>query len=392
MNILSQIDVDDSVYIWGCGLAGRWLNMQLSKRVSGFIDSDIKKVGRYFGGVPVYSVADVSEKLDCHSVIIVTIVDIQDVVDYAKSLPAKKIIPLGLYLNDVNASADGFEESAEFVSYSLKAVEVCHKGYYSEDKLFLRSVDLIITEKCSLRCRDCSNLMQYYELPKDISYDELKAGFDGLMKHVDEIYEVRVIGGEPFMNKNIYDIVEMVARHPRVGKVVVYSNAMVSLNKEKRSVLAHEKVVLSLTDYGALAKNTHRVTDELREIGGVFRLHTPENWTDSGVIQDFNRTVDGLKKIFAECCGKNLITQSAGRLYRCPFAANADRLRAVPFDKRNFVEIDAGKLEIKRYTREIDYLPACNYCKGRSFGAEEIVPAIQSKSPVKYKKFPILSI
>ena len=43
--------------------------------------------------------------------------------------------------------------------------------------------------------------------------------------------------------------------------------------------------------------------------------------------------------------------------------------------------------EISKYTRDIDYLPACNFCNGRSFDAKEIVPAIQTpnRKPLPYK-------
>jgi organic radical activating enzyme len=390
MNINGLIDEQSSVFIWGCGLAGRWLNLQMPGRVRGFIDSDRKKSGKIFNEVEVYTVEEAAKLTDGSTIILITVVDIQDVVGLVRLVPHEKIIPLGLHLNDELAKREGFEESEEFISYSLKAVEVCHKGYYSKDKLFLRSIDLIITEKCSLRCRDCANLMQYYESPKDVPLGELRESVDALMSRVDEVYEMRIIGGEPFMNKDIYDVIECVVAHPRIKKVVIYSNAMIPLKSDRKELLTHPKVVLSLTDYGPLAKNTSRVAAFLDEIGAVYRLHDPENWTDSGVIENFERTEDELKNLFSDCCGKNLITQSAGRLYRCPFAANVDRLQAVPFDARNSVALNEEKTAIRKYIREIDFLPVCNYCKGRSFGAAEIVPAIQSGKPLLYKRYPIL--
>ena len=38
---------------------------------------------------------------------------------------------------------------------------------FSKDKLRVKHLDLVLTEKCSLKCKDCSNLMQYYSRQKD---------------------------------------------------------------------------------------------------------------------------------------------------------------------------------------------------------------------------------
>ena len=34
-------------------------------------------------------------------------------------------------------------------------------------------LDIVLTECCTLRCRDCSNLMQYYEKPENLDPEEV---------------------------------------------------------------------------------------------------------------------------------------------------------------------------------------------------------------------------
>ena len=41
------------------------------------------------------------------------------------------------------------------------------KKYLDPDLLFVRRVDLVLTEKCSLKCKD-SHIKQYYENPVNI--------------------------------------------------------------------------------------------------------------------------------------------------------------------------------------------------------------------------------
>ena len=87
------------------------------------------------------------------------------------------------------------------------------------------------------------------------------------------------------------------------------------------------------------------------------------------------------QKLFDECCGKNLWTLSDKGFGRCPFAVNAAHLGAFDFADDSVVEVgDAEKL--KKYIVDQNFLTACDLCNGRSFSADEITPAIQTRTPL----------
>lgn len=395
-DLLTNIEQSKSkVVVYGFGIAGRWVSSILAERglLIGIVDTDSKRWGNTFCGTVISGPESLSNLQHISFDVVNTVIDVQDVTDTLNRVLKNDGIALGLYLDDL--SEPGFftkfpnstVESDEFLRYGLEAVKRCHEGYYSDTELFLRSVDIVITEKCSLKCKDCSNLMQYYENPQNVSFDDVCAQLNQLLARIDHLFEVRLIGGEPFMNKDIYKFIDYLIPIEKISRIIVYSNATIPIDMDKRETLAHNKVVFSLTDYGTLAKNTPRVISQLEGIGAAHRLHPPDNWTDSGVIHDFKRTKDDMKRLFNDCCGKNLLTLSNSRIYRCPFAANADRLSAIPNDGRNSVSVDSSAREIKKYISEIDYLPACNYCKGRSFNSPSILPAVQTKTPLSYVKF-----
>lgn len=386
--LLAELEGPGEIFIYGFGIAGRWLAGQFSGRVSGFIDTDEKKRGSEFDGLKVLSLADAKAKLSFDSKIVNTVIDIQDVLDLIEQLPHSKSIPLGIFLESgIPEAVPGIIETIDFLRYSLEAVKKCHEGFFDKNSLFLRSVDVVITERCSLKCKDCSNLMQYYTRPMNVAKNDVLGDFEKLMQTVDHIFEVRLIGGEPFMNKQIYEIISDLVKSPKISRLVIYTNAMIPFTEAGIDVLKHSKIVLSITDYGALAKNTKSNVDILSDKSIPYRIHPPENWTDSGTISDFQRSDEENQRLFKQCCGKNLLTLSNGRLYRCPFSANADRLHAIPADERNYVQIDCSATEIRRYVRELVVLPACNYCKGRSFDAPQIIPAVQTNKPLAYQSF-----
>ena len=79
-----------------------------------------------------------------------------------------------------------------------------------------------------------------------------------------------------------------------------------------------------------------------------------ENWTDSGRIYNFKRTEIEMKSYSIIVVEKNLLTSMNGKLYRCPFAANADSFKGIPLDQRNSIPINSTAEEIERYTRELN--------------------------------------
>ena len=380
--------LNKDILLYGFGTSGKWLSSNIEGKIRGFIDSDTKKTGLKFNNIPVYSIEEAKRLINKNTLIIVTVLDIQDVISTVESLSPGKWLPLGKFLNNEQVINNPLKnEDKSYVEYSLKAVESCHKSYFSTKKLFLKSIDIIITERCSLKCKDCSNLMQYYVNPINVSFNEILKDFETLINNVDHLYEIRLIGGEPFMNKDIYRIINEISKNKKLSRIVIYTNATIPLKEEYIDILKHSKIVFSVTTYGKLSKNTQKVIDFLKKNKIPYRDHPPENWTDCGVIYDFKRKEPEMKKLFEDCCGKNLLTVTNGKLYRCPFVANAERLNAIPKDSDNYVNVNDSKKNIKKYTTQINYIPACNYCMGRSYDAPKIKPAIQTKKSLNYKTY-----
>ena len=246
--------LNKDIFRYGFGTSGKWLSSNIKGRIRGFIDSDTKKTGLKFNNIPVYSIEEAKKLINKNTLIIVTVLDIQDVISTVESLSAGKWLPLGKFLNNEQVINNPLKnEDKSYVEYSLKAVESCHKSYFSTKKLFLKSIDIIITEKCSLKCKDCSNLMQYYMNPINVSFNEILNDFQTLINNVDHIYEIRLIGGEPFMNKDIYKIIKEISKNEKLSRIVIYTNATIPLKEKYIDILKHSKVVFSVTTYGTVS-------------------------------------------------------------------------------------------------------------------------------------------
>jgi len=378
------------IVIYGFGITGKWLSGIVDAEY--IVDTDSKKWGEKINGKIVESPSQLLP-LDPNLVVIVTVVDIFDVTPFLEHYK----IPY-VPLTDLLGSGEEFRvfgnttnESIDFVEYSVKTVLVCQDASLRENSLYLRSVDLVITEKCTLKCRDCANLMQFYENPRTYSTDFIVTGLASLASKCDFIHEARIIGGEPFINKEIYSVLDIVCSYENINKVVIYTNGMIPPNRQKLLGMASGigKLIFSVTDYAELGRNLDKTIAIVEELGIPFRVHPPEHWTDSGRILQYPTTNAEAEEKFAKCCGKNLYTLIGENLYRCPFAANAEQFGGVPFRSTNSVSVKGTRDEIKHFSYGVDVIDACSLCPGRSFDAPIIKPAVQVSSPLSYRVYPI---
>ena len=254
-------------------------------------------------------------------------------------------------------------------------------------KLNIKYIDIMITEKCSLKCKDCSNLMQYYNKPINSDLNILLNSVDKIMNSVDRLYEFRVLGGEPFMNKEIGKIIKHLKKYENVSQIVIYTNGTILPKGENLEVLKDPKILMDITNYAHLSRN-HDALIELCKKENIPFLTTIPKWTDSGRINYQKKSEEKLKFMFKNCCTNDYLTLLNGKLYRCPFSANTMNLKAIPINDNEYIDLDRKitKDELKKEIIDLyhkpEYLTACHYCNGRDFTTPRIDAALQAKSSI----------
>ncbi len=262
--------------------------------------------------------------------------------------------------------------------------------------VYIRSVDIVVTERCSLRCRECSNLMQYYHKPRDYSAKELAEAVDALLDCVDILYELRIIGGEPLMNKEVYQLIDKLAQDERIRRLVIFTNGTIVPPPEAWPLMRGDKVVFRITDYGTLSRNLSRLEEALIREKIAYTTSRIEKWSPCASIERHGRAPAALEALFLGCCAKNLLTLLDGKLYHCPFMANAMNLGAVPPCSSDSLRLSyVQKLaRDERIAVMRDFIfhkinfPTCDYCAGRPYGQGNLNPAEQAAAPLLFSPYP----
>lgn len=246
-----------------------------------------------------------------------------------------------------------------------------------EGKFFyVKQVELVLTTKCTLRCKECANLMQYYNRPYDIEVDSVCKAIKNLLNKVDEIDTVVLVGGEPLLYKNLHIVVEELIRERKVKAVDIYTNGSIVPAESVLAILRNSKCKLIISDYGKISGKKHDLVKACKTRKIKYHLKNKDlHWGYVGNMECRNRKERQLKKQFRKC-GNPCRSILNGKLFYCPRASHGDDLGYAVAKKGEYVNLlNAGVSaeEIMRILYSSHYFTACNYC---NYGTKDLVSIV----------------
>ena len=140
--------------------------------------------------------------------------------------------------------------------------------------------------------------------------------------------------------------------------------------EEMWDIFENEKIRFELTNYGELSRNFLNIKKELDKRAIVYYVNEMDSWTPCSSIIKHGRDEKSLKNIYDGCCVKNTITLLNGRIYKCPYAANAINLKAIPEVEGEYVDLRQLEDVASDTAKSILYLEDL---KPMTFGCLELI-------------------
>lgn len=243
----------------------------------------------------------------------------------------------------------------------------------SENELL--HLDVVITECCSLKCRDCSNLMQYYQRPDNISSSgvigDLKKLFDCM-----RVRELKLLGGEPFVNQKVLtDVLYYLSNEAEdcVDTINIITNGTIIPKEECiEAIKNNPKVIISFSNYGDLSVRQKEFVELCNKKGISYTvIDDTYNWLDFGQVIKYDESDMFVRRQYQHCYNKkNCNTLYRGGLYACPRQAHGIRLGLLPDVKDEYVDLydadyfssDALRCAVLELVRRKKEISACHYC------------------------------
>lgn len=383
-----------NIILYGAGVNGTVALKKLQDagvEVICFCDSDEKKWGTQYLGLDIISPEEMKEKYP-DAVIIVTPYMFRGVYKKLKKLGYDKVYDCTSLVLEFDT--EGIVELLpEYMNdevlmqaiddYIKKLAELHGKGQGS-----LKTMCIVVTEKCTLRCKECMSFIPYYKNPKHCDWEEMERALDLLLEITDFEY-VTIEGGETFLYPHMDKLINKLKNHPNCRCIYPITTATIIPDEKTLEALSDPKVNVWMSNYGSVSRRF----DELCKVfddHNVKHVTKLQPWKKIADIKYHERTEDENQDIYDNCCksdGNPFLLH--GKLYKCQFEANIDNLGLVPEMKRECVNLlDSSKSKqelldeiIEFYTRE-NYIDACRFCNGRGYTSEDVPIAEQWEGKV----------
>ena len=395
--VYSQLAKEDGVIIFGTGNCGAIAQLALKEaniNVVALSDNNMHRWGTKIDGVEVIPPEQIKSDYGKLPVLIAVDLNFPYIRKQLNGLGITNVFDCDFVFSkldidlkkceQVTWSETRFKQKIDLYMYSVLA----HKN--KDKTLRVDSIDLMLTEKCSLKCKDCANLMQLYAKPIDQDFDILIKSIDKFLNTVDHCREIRLLGGEPMMYKKVDLVAEHILKFKNFDQLKINTNGTIIPNEKKIKVFQDERVFFDISNYGKISRNVEGLVKLLEEKNIAHNAARVTEWQDVGKIVKTNRTEQLNKEIFGNCCINRGITLLHGKLYLCPFSANATNLKAIKYADEEILNIDMYSKEelIKKIHKlyfETEFLEACKSCNGRDHNVKRVEAALQASEPIKYE-------
>lgn len=250
-------------------------------------------------------------------------------------------------------------------------------------KLFIHSLDVYLTQRCSLACKYCYIYSNSYPKEKKVIFDTQRIldDIDIICGAASYIKRMVAFGGEPFLHPDIDVIVERMASKENVGIIDIISNGIFSVPEEKLKKLRLPKVRIDISNYNmSLSQELIKKRNEngilLQKLGLNVVIHndTPQ-WRKPGVFTDNGLSEEQLIQKKKSCAnfyaeeGKTDNHQTYivknGKFFACQHCDTIYNLGIS--DQPDYVELEKevpSDMLIEKINQLIakDYYQACKNC------------------------------
>ena len=226
-------------------------------------------------------------------------------------------------------------------------------------------------------------------MQSDFHKREFKKSISG----VDYIFEYTLLGGEPFLHKELKQILEFINIEygQKIGQVVVITNGAVIPDKELLLLLKECNIMLSISsylksiDYSTKFKELIRVLNE-NQI--MYYVNSDIEWKDHCYPHIRYKCDESNLREHMKMCGYNVHSVNEGKLYYCEVAWGARKHTGFSDSEDDYIDLDGlrrkfdlttSKLKIIEYCmgniNEKGYMEFCRYCAGSGADNTRVIQA-----------------
>lgn len=341
------------IYIWGAGKRGTLFCRYIKKYLNcddevAFCDNAENKIGLDIEGAPVIDWRFLNKKKDIlkESMFIVAVADNdkESVEEQLKRIGAYDNI---YYIDEIEKFIGEFEQ---FVG-----------------KPVIPYIETHLSDHCNLKCKGCGHLSNIAH-PKFADYEKFVQDLDRLRELFSRVGEIRLMGGEPFLNPHWIDFAKAVRNKNPDTDIRIVTNGLLLCAESGDLIkqIADLDIQLDISGYFPTMRHKKEIISILEQYNICYQL--TENIEKFMRFRNPNANMD-IQSAFNRCPIKSCNFLREGKISICSFPILYSQLETFMKEKFHICTddmIDIYRPEIGGWEiiwKLTHAIPACRYCR-----------------------------
>lgn len=249
------------------------------------------------------------------------------------------------------------------------------ENFFGKDIFMLPQLQVLVTTRCSLRCKNCNAYIPYFGNAgrcshRELSPEDFQRDMERLASAVTGIRRFILIGGEPLMHPKLARLIDIAVASPLVSVVEIITNGTLVPHQDVLDVVERhrERVYFHISNYAANGALAPRLKHEalfaaFRERGIKYQMAEAPVWHKE--VPFTGRLDDAAARaMFASCWIKRCVQIFDGRMAVCPKASSGYELGMIENAPGETVDLrsegDLRQQLVAFYQR--DFFDACRAC------------------------------
>lgn len=375
-----NIKSDSRIIIYGAGRYGElayWGLINLGLKADYFMD--INRADEEIYGIPIISPSCISDFTE-DAILVASYNYYNEILEFLIENKVRNIYNISSLLNLEYDDSVLSEYLKDEKANSDKYVNVAENECGNE--LVINHCEFVVTEKCTLKCKDCANLIQYYNHPKDAQDCDIKA-FERFIDSIDKLLDLRILGGEPFCYSHLGELIEQFSANPKIIRTTIYTNSTLIPSPNVLKAIKENNVVVHMSNYGSVSSKLSQLDEILSKNDIKHYVHDYSVWKDLGKVQRRDYSIEQLENIYNNCVMATCYTFHKGKFWICPRASHGELLGYYNGSKEEYVDYSTDidildkREELKKLLLRRKPIEACYHCNGSCKDTKDINAAVQ---------------
>lgn len=357
------------IIVFGATLTGvlvKKVLMSLGVEIECFMDNDPQKIGEVLDGKTIKSPVDGIAQYRTAKIIL----SINSYKTYDQIF--NQLIDLGysnvfdhnmmifaynIYLMKRTVSSQTFAQKLDGVARNTSNLVIDHTL-------------VILTDQCTLNCRQCGHLVPYYKNPQHYDKHQIIESVKRFAESVDRIELLSLLGGEPMLHPDLVEICREVSEISNIKFIRLVTNGTVVPSVNELQLLKQSITYVSVSDYGLYSHSKIDLIEKLDDVGILYEVNDENTPWFAIDLPTKNKSFEESLIKYQSCIwGRGCSAIQNGEFHICNYSATGGRLSYIPKVDGDFVNLLDTKCTTQMLrTQLFDLLNrtspvvACEYC------------------------------